>query len=154
MIEVKWFQMGERDVKKNGKKSSDAFNGWSFNPIPLTGGWGSYAPGSRLVLTWVEYSAGLVPCVAGPLRRIALSFRTINWGQSRKGGKPEKKTSQTPLSHKIWFWLSDFWVSLISAGGPIMQTNFLWSQIWIIKRTILPWMFESNTKVYNAGHEW
>ena len=30
--------MGERDVKKNGKKSSDAFNGWSFNPIPLTGG--------------------------------------------------------------------------------------------------------------------
>ena len=42
---------GEGCQKKNGKKSSDAFNGWPFNPIPLTGGWGSYAPGSRLVLT-------------------------------------------------------------------------------------------------------
>ena len=67
MIEVKWFQMGERDVKKNGKKSSDAFNGWSFNPIPLTGGWGSYAPGSRLVLTWVEnIPPGLYPVLRVP----------------------------------------------------------------------------------------
>ena len=89
-------------------------------------------------------------CCGSPSKNSTLfshnQLRTI--AQRRK---TRKKTSQTPLSHKIWFWLSDFWVSSISAGGPIMQTNFLWSQICIIKRTNLRWLFENKTKVYNAG---